>query len=152
MTRKMNFSATTGFICCFLIILLGIVTNGGIETVGRFIHVPSMLVTFGGAFFAVMITSDSFGDFFGGLKCFLVVFQKESDTIDEISNQIFQMSGVARKEGLLVLEEKSEKLENPFLKKAIGLIVDGADPELIRDILETEMIHYSEKSKKRIQF
>ncbi len=56
----LNVASVAGFILCLGIIITGIATNGGIGTIMNFIHVPSMLVTFGGALFAVMITSDSF--------------------------------------------------------------------------------------------
>ena len=61
--KKPNSSTITGFICCFGMVLFGIATNGGIKTILSFIHFPSMVVTFGGAIFAVMITSESFADF-----------------------------------------------------------------------------------------
>ena len=54
--KKPNSSTITGFICCFGMVLFGIATNGGIKTILSFIHFPSMVVTFGGAIFAVMIT------------------------------------------------------------------------------------------------
>lgn len=90
---KLNSAAFTGFLFCFIAIIFGIVTNGGINAVLNLIHFPSFIVTFGGALFAVLMTADSFTD---------------------------------------------------FLKKAITLIVDGSDPELVRDILESQMIHTEE--------
>ena len=57
-----------------------------------------------------------------------------------------------RKEGLLALEEEANKIEFEFLRKAITLIVDGSDPELVRDILESEMIHTEERNRKNINF
>lgn len=150
--KRTNFSATTGFICCFLMIVIGIATNGGLGTIASFIHGPSMIVTFGGAFFAAMITADSFPDLIDALKAFGSAFKKCRYSIDEISQQIFEMSQTARKEGLLALEEQSETIENDLLKKGVRLVVDGTDQELVRDILETEMMHKEETNKKRIQF
>lgn len=118
----------------------------------NFIHVPSMLVTFGGALFAVMITSDSFADYLDGLKSFPEAFHKCKINEDMISEQILEMSSIARKEGLLVLEERADGIESVFLKKGIRLIVDGTDPELVKDILETELLQKEERIKKRIHF
>ena len=50
------------------------------------------------------------------------------------------MSNVGRKEGLLALEEAANGIEDEFLKKGIMLVVDGTDPELVRGILETDMV------------
>ena len=148
----LNVALVAGFILCLGIIITGIATNGGIGTIMNFIHVPSMLVTFGGALFAVMITSDSFADYLDGLKSFPEAFHKVKLNEDMISEQILEMSSIARKEGLLVLEERADGIESVFLKKGIRLIVDGTDPELVKDILETELIQKEERLKKRIHF
>ena len=61
--QKLNFASLTGFVLCFITVLFGIASNGGIGTIKNFIHFPSLLVTLGGSVFAVLITADSFGDF-----------------------------------------------------------------------------------------
>ena len=81
----LNVASVAGFILCLGIIITGIATNGGIGTIMNFIHVPSMLVTFGGALFAVMITSDSFADYLDGLKSFPEAFHKVKLNEDMIS-------------------------------------------------------------------
>lgn len=45
----------------------------------------------------------------------------------------------ARREGLLALEQEIKELDNEFLRKGIELVVDGNDPELVRDIMETQL-------------
>ena len=52
----------------------------------------------------------------------------------------------------LSLEEAAAELDEPFLKKGILLVVDGTDPELVRGILETELISIEERHKKVIGF
>lgn len=56
---KLNSAAFTGFLLCFGAIFFGIVTNGGVGAVLNLIHIPSFIVTFGGALFATMMTADS---------------------------------------------------------------------------------------------
>ena len=46
---------------------------------------------------------------------------------------------MARKDGLLVLEEKANELEDPFFKKGILLVVDAMEAEKVREILENEV-------------
>ena len=65
--KRINISAITGFMCCFGMILIGVATNGGLKTILNFIHIPSMIITFGGALCAVMITSNSFKDYIQAL-------------------------------------------------------------------------------------
>lgn len=149
---KLNKAAFTGFFLCFTAIIFGVATNGGIATIVNFLHVPSFILTVGGAMFAVLMTSDSFGDFTNGLKGFGYALEKSSVDRDEIVSYIYDMADIARKEGLLALEEKVKEVDDPFLAKGIGLVVDGTDPELIRDIMETEMTHKYDKDRKQIHF
>lgn len=149
---KLNSAAFTGFLLCFGAIVFGIVTNGGMQAILNLIHIPSFIVTFGGAIFATMMTSDSFQDFIQGLESFATAFQKQSVSVYELAEEIFQLSETGRKEGLLALEEQSNTIKFDFLKKAITLIVDGSDPELVRDIMESEMLHKEERNRKNINF
>src|SRR2546423_1407463 len=45
----------------------------------------------------------------------------------------------ARRDGLLALEEELENIDDEFLKKGLQLVVDGTDPDLVREILEAEI-------------
>lgn len=62
--------------------------------------------------------------------------------------KIIELSNVARKEGLLALEEVAGNLDDEFMKKGILLIVDGTEPELVRGILETELDNMDARHKK----
>ena len=62
------------------------------------------------------------------------------------------MSNVARKDGLLALEEAANTIEDEFLKKGVMLIVDGTDPELVRSILETELNCIEGRHKEVVHF
>jgi chemotaxis protein MotA len=53
----------------------------------------------------------------------------------------------ARREGLLALEDSVNRTEDEFLKRGIQLIVDGTDPELVRDILETDLTYIEDRHK-----
>lgn len=64
--------------------------------------------------------------------------QQEFDTTIVI-NTIVGFAQKARREGLLALEQDVRALDNDFLRKGIELVVDGNDPELVRDIMETQL-------------
>jgi chemotaxis protein MotA len=57
----------------------------------------------------------------------------------EAIKALVTMAERARREGLLALEEAAEEVEDPFLSKGIRLVVDGTDPELVKDILDLEV-------------
>ena len=150
--NKLNNAAFTGFLLCFVSIIFGIVTNGGIGAVMNLIHIPSFIVTFGGALFATLMTADSFEEFGEGLSSFVTAFKKQGVSVDELAEEIYRLSEIGRREGLLALEEESSKIEFEFLKKAVILVVDGSDPELLRGVLETKMVHQEERNRKNINF
>ena len=149
---RINRAGITGFMMCFMAIIFGVATNGGIRTIINFIHLPSFIVTVGGALFAVLITADTFGDFILGIKGFGYALFGGTTNIDGITESIYEMSDLARKEGLLSLEEKGSQLSDSFLAKGISLVVDGSEPDLIRDIMEMEMSHKYDNDKKQIRF
>jgi chemotaxis protein MotA len=148
----MDLASIIGLAVCVAMMLLGIVTgDDGVAGLRYFIDVKSILITLGGAFFAVL-ASNSIKDFIGGLKSFLLIFKSPSMNLTETISKVIELSNVARKEGLLALEEVSGELEDPFLKKGILLIVDGTDPELVRGILETEVVNLDSRHRQKIAF
>ncbi len=62
----------------------------------------------------------------------------ESEPLNVIA-QVVAWSGIARKEGLLALESRIDELPDPFMRKGLQLLVDGVDPEHIRQVLEVEI-------------
>ncbi len=148
----MDLASIIGLVVCFGMMIFGMVTgDDGFAAIGYFIDVPSILITFGGAFFAVM-ASYSMKDYIAGLKSFLLIFKSPTQNVPEMITKIIDLSNVARKEGLLSLEEVASELDDDFLKKGILLIVDGTDPELVRAILETELVSTEERHKTKIGF
>ncbi len=119
-------------------LVFGIISAAGIGGFPSYIDVPSAIITFGGALAAVM-TSYSMGDYIAGLKSILLIFKAPAVNTSDLIRKIIDLSNVARKEGLLSLEESAADMDEPFLKKGILLVVDGTDPDLVRGILETEM-------------
>ena len=51
----------------------------------------------------------------------------------------------ARREGILSLEVELTNINDPFLKQGVQLIVDGTEPALVRDILETKITTIEER-------
>ena len=145
----MDIASLVGFILCLAMLIFGIISSAGIGGFDQYLDVPSAIITFGGAFAATM-TSCSMADFIGGLKSFTLIFKAPSLNAAEMIQKIIDLSNVARKEGLLSLEEAAGDMDEPFLKKGILLIVDGTDPDLVRGIMETELVSIENRHKVRI--
>lgn len=72
-------------------------------------------------------------------KLLAVCMKDHKDRRSELITTMVGFSEKARREGLLVLEEDGKQLEEDFARKGIQLVVDDTDPELVKDILETDL-------------
>ncbi len=65
----------------------------------------------------------------------------------QLINQISSWSHVSRREGLLALENVINQLSDDFIRKGLQLLVDGAEPERLREVLEVEINTYEDELK-----
>ena len=148
----MDIASIVGIILCFALVVYGIVSGEqGFAALGNFVDFPSVLITLGGSF-SVMLASYSLKEYVASLKSITLIFKAPSLDKSEIIKKIIDLSNVARKEGLLSLEEAAGDLDDEFLKKGILLIVDGTDPDLVRAIMETELVSIDSRHKNKIGF
>ncbi len=149
----MDLASIIGLIMAMVLMVMGIVTgDAGFSAAKGFLDYKSALITFGGAFSAVLMGSQSIQKFMNGLKSFKLIMKPMESNEEETIRSIIELSNIARKEGLLSLEESASQMENEFLKKGVLLIVDGTDPELVRSILETELYCIEQRHKEVIGF
>ena len=148
----MDIASLVGILLCFAMFMFGALSAAGLANfVREYMDAPSAIITFGGSVFATL-TQFSLQDFIGGLKSFTLIFKTPTLNTAEMIQKIIDLSNIARKEGLLSLEEAASDMEEPFLKKGILLIVDGTDPDLVRAIMETELVSIEGRHKNRIAF
>lgn len=149
----MDIATIIGIVGCAAAVVYGIVSGDqGFAALGNFWDMPSFLITICGSLMCMMTMSGSIGDFVNSLKSFLLTTKTlESNEADTI-HKIIDLANVARKEGLLQLEEAAADIDDDFLKKGIMLIVDGTDQELVSSILETELECIEQRHGKVIGF
>ena len=132
-------------------LVYGIISGGGVKAFMYFIDVPSVIITIGGSISGTL-ASNKLADFLTGLKSISLAFKDASTDPADTIKSIIELSNVGRKEGLLALEEAANSIEDEFLKKGIMLVVDGTDPDLVRGILETDVMCLEDRHKKVIGF
>lgn len=135
----MDLASVLGLILCAALVVFGILYGNPMDYLGNFCDVPSIMITFGGAFCCVLIMAPDLKTFLNYLKSFALILKVRKTNEEDTIRQIIALSNIARKEGLLALEEAANGIDDEFLKKGVLLIVDGTDPELVRSILETEL-------------
>ena len=132
-------------------VVFGIITSGGVSAMGNFIDPPSIVITIGGSL-SSLLSSYTMPEVINNLKGLGVAFKDPKMDHGAVIRQIIDLSNVARKEGLLALEEVAGNLDDEFMKKGILLIVDGTEPELVRGILETELVNMDDRYKSMAGF
>ncbi|HSH36596.1 flagellar motor protein [Schnuerera sp.] len=137
----MDISTVLGLLLGVVFIIGGIVTSGQL---GTYLHAPAIIIVLGGTI-ASTLASFPLKNFLNTSKVIKKAFFYKATSPDEVIGEVINLANIARKEGLLALEEYAEELNDEFLHKGIMLIVDGTDPELVRNILETELIFLEER-------
>jgi len=102
------------------------------------VNIPSVFITFGGATAATIISAPWEATLNIG-KVTKKAFQTPKFDLPNLITTLVSFSEKARREGLLALEDDINDLPEEFLRKGIQLVVDGTDPELVRNIMETEI-------------
>lgn len=148
----MDIASLVGLLMAAVLVVYGIVAKDGFGAMMGFLDKQSALITFGGAFMGIMVTQSSIPVFIQRLKSISLIFKVQAVNELETIQTVIKLSNVARKDGLLQLEEMANGMDDAFMKKGLLLIVDGTDPELVRSILETELSSIEERHKANIGF
>lgn len=149
----MDITTIVGMVCCLVVVFFGIVSGAdGFAALPHFADAPSVFITMGGSIFCMIMQAKGFPEYINSLKSISIALKKkELNQADAIKN-VIDLSNVARKEGLLALEEAANGIEDDFLKKGIMLVVDGTDPELVRNIMQTELDAVDTRHNEKIAF
>jgi chemotaxis protein MotA len=104
----------------------------------------ALLLIFGGTIGATMV-SFSFTELMAVPALIKKIIAGSHQDEIGVIEEIVRMAETVRREGLLYLENKLPQLYDPFMRKGIQLIVDGTDPQMVRNILETELYAIEER-------
>ena len=117
-------------------ILIGQHLEGG--HISSLINGPAIIIVLGGTFGAVMLQSP-FSVFMRGMRMLVWTFLPPKIYNEAAISKLVSWSNIARKEGLLGLENIEESEHDPFTRKGLQLLVDGSEPDNIRAILEVDI-------------
>lgn len=138
----MDLSTIIGIAAGFALILMSILTGGGSLT--NYINIPSVLMVIGGSFAAVMV-ANPLSRILGIMKYLKHALRVHNWEEEKIIATLVSFSEKARREGLLALEDDLEEVQEEFMKKGIQLVVDGTDPEIIKNLLYNELNQIQER-------
>jgi chemotaxis protein MotA len=134
--RKPDISTLCGLGLALAGILGGLKLEGGrFSDVGQ---LTAAMIVLGGTFGAVMITTP-FATLRAALSALPSVFLDKTDRAGALIDEILVLATKARKGGLVSLENDALQVADPFLRKALLLVVDGADLQDMRRIMQLEL-------------
>jgi chemotaxis protein MotA len=117
-------------------LLLGNLLDGG--QIGSLVNVSALIIVLGGTVGATLLHFPPL-IFIRSLKLSVWILVPQKINLKGHIVKMVNWSVLARKEGLLGLENELDREKDPFIRKGLQLLVDGNEPEVIRDILEVEL-------------
>ena len=143
-STKADLAAIIGVVVAVGGLVGGLMMEGGKIT--DILQISSGLIVLCGTIGAVMITTP-LGILIRAVKRFGSVFFSKAEATDETIEEIIEYATQARKNGIVSLEQRATEIDDPFLKKALGLAVDGIDTDKLRDIMELEIQLLEQRSE-----
>jgi chemotaxis protein MotA len=134
----MDLSSVLGLIIGVGALLAGFLIEGGSLGMINPLHHPSPFIIIYGGTTGCVVLSFPMAELVRIPATVKFIFKNKKVDIVELINKISNLADKARKDGLLSLEQEAQSDDNPFIKKGLSLIVDGVEPETVRDILARE--------------
>jgi chemotaxis protein MotA len=125
-------------------LLGGLVLEGG--KISDIVQVTAALIVLGGTLGAVMVTTP-LTDLIGAVKALKHVFLEESIDPHVAIEEIIGYATKARQNSILSLETDVDTIEDPFLRKALSLAVDGTDLHELRKMMELELFVFEKQAE-----
>ncbi len=132
----MDILSILGVIFGFLAIVGGNFLEGG--QVASLINLPALVIVMGGTLGATFLHFPP-RLILHSMKVLLLIVKPRDLVLQKQIDKVVRWSALARKEGLLGLEVVVDRESDTFAKKGLQLLVDGNEPEVIRDCLEVEL-------------
>jgi chemotaxis protein MotA len=133
----MDIATIIGLLLGFGLIFTSIAMGGG-EGLTAFVDVPSLMITVGGSFAALLINFPlkyCLSSMSVIKKCFLSKLPEPKAVISQFKN----LAVVVRKDGMLALEKELDNIKDDFMKRGLEIVISGAEEAQIRQVLETEL-------------
>lgn len=137
----MDVATLVGLMLGMILIALAILVGGD---PADYMNTQSVLIVVGGAV-AATLTAFPMGRFLRLPKVALKALLNKPSDPNHLIEQMVELAEVARRDGILALENMTERIDDEFIVRGIQMAVDGTDPEMIQTIMETELENLIER-------
>lgn len=141
MKSSIDIISIIGIVVSFVAILGGQFLEGG--HIASLMQVTAFLIVMGGTFGACMLQFP-LPVFLEGMALLRWVIMPPAIALEQVIEDVTAWSQIARRGGLLALEPVMSETEDVFVRKGLQLLVDGAEPEMLREALEVDMQAYED--------
>ncbi len=132
----MDIALVVGFVLGFGSLLAAFIIEGGNPI--QLLNISATLIVIGGTIGATLIAHPL--ELVVSLpKLIIKALTGKPPDGEKMITILVDFAQKARKEGLLALEKDVDALDDPFLRKGLMLVVDGIEPETVREILENDL-------------
>ncbi len=133
----MEKSTLIGIVMGFVSVFVGMVLKGAPITALN--NPAAFLIIIGGTFSCLFIgfNMDQLKNFPKLIKRTFQVPPEQEKA--ELLRLFIELSQIARREGILALENKVSEIEDPFFRTGLGMVIDGMDPDFVSDVLDAEL-------------
>ena len=140
----MDLTTIGGVLIAIACILGGQALEGGHAS--SLVQATAAIIVVGGTFGATAVAFPM-GDFIAGIKIARLGLTQKKNDLGKVIADLMELAALARRDGVLALEGKLAEIKDPFLKRALQLVVDGVDSAVARDALETEIhVEFTEET------
>lgn len=137
--RKYDLTSFFGILLALVAIIGGQLLEGG--NAGSLFQLTAFVIVMGGTVGAIML-QNPLSVFLRGIRMAKWAFVPPPQYPENLIQKIADWSNIARRGGLLALEPSIEDIDDPFAKRGLQMLIDGAEPETLRETLQVEIDAY----------
>jgi chemotaxis protein MotA len=141
----MDFASIGGIALAIVGILAGMMIEGG--SISQITQPTAAMIVVGGTVGAVLLQFP-LNIFVTALKQAMTIFLSHGSDGEAIVAQIVTFANKARRSGIVSLDQDLPGVEDPFLKQALMLAIDGTEPSEVRKIMQMEIDNKTEMEEK----
>ena len=129
----MDIATIVGLFGAFGLIIFAMLDGGDL---GAYTNIPGLMIAVGGSVMVVLLRS-SLEEFLNAIKVAGKAFGKPLEKPDQLITQLVEFAAIARKDGMIALE--NQEIENKFMEKAVAMLVDGTEEDMIKKSLTRDI-------------
>jgi chemotaxis protein MotA len=132
----MDLASVIGTLLALVAVVGGQILEGG--TLGQITQLTALLIVVGGTLGATLLSFPG-ADIRRAIGFFPQVYFRSDPDLTPLVEDIFRIATLVRKEGLLIIEQQKDSIRDPMLKRTLKFVVDGFEPQTVREIIDTEI-------------